>query len=298
MDKHDQEIWRAIEGYKSGFQPNTEAAWQKMRTRMAAADETAAPATAPVRSLHRFWLRAAAAIVLGIGAFWAWQASTASEMAYATGPGESLSVELPDGTQAWLNQNSSLSFKSEQGARRAIFSGEAFFQVAKDKERPFLIASKGTETRVLGTAFNLRAYPEEPTVEVEVAEGKVRLSEPENGKAVELNPFEKGTYNANEGVLGKKQAPNLNGLAWRTGKLSFRQTPLSTVLTDLERFYGVDILLTDAALSHCTLTSTFEGEALEEVFLVLSTIFEFKLDSSAGQYVLKGGRCNGKELTQ
>ena len=156
------EVWEVSNPSELEFQPNMEAAWDKMDKRLETARASQAP-SATVRPLRFFrpWMRIAAAAVVLLGiAFWLFpDFSNDGTILKQTIAKENTTIELPDGSKIWLNQNSTLEYKKNFEKRIVYLEGEAFFDVAKDKSRPFEIYAGKSKTTVLGTSFNIRAYP-------------------------------------------------------------------------------------------------------------------------------------------
>ncbi len=177
-------------------------------------------------------------------------------------------LALPDGTVVWLNRHSTLRHpRTFAGDHREVYlEGEAFFEVRKDSVRPFRILAGHAVTEVLGTSFNVRAYPGEPTVQVVVATGKVRLGgERQTGQEAELTAGWTGTYQIATARTSWLRRTDPNYLSWKTGKLVFENTPLGEVLPALHRHYGIPVSLQDSGLSSRRITTAFNQQPLEEV---------------------------------
>lgn len=146
---------------------------------------------------------------------------------------------LPDGTKVWLNAASSLKFPVEfKGNRRMVtLTGEAYFEVAKNKKMPFIVKSKDVETLVLGTHFNIKAYDENPQIKVTLLEGAVKLTK---GKTQQyLVPEQQGSFqpNTNEFKIIKPDLEEV--MAWKNGLFVFENTAFDEVMSQIERRYDV-----------------------------------------------------------
>lgn len=201
----------------------------------------------------------------------------------ATARGERQRVVLPDGSVVELNVASVLRYPASfgDGERVVQLVGEAFFDVAADPDRPFVIQSGAAVVRVLGTAFNVEAYPEAPEVTVAVAEGRVAFRAEAQGDdaAVTLQPGDLGrlAVTAAPGVgpvLTVEHGRVDRYLAWREGRLVFEGTPLREVARELARWYDVDVALSDAALGARRLDATFGDEPLRRVLDVVAAALE------------------------
>lgn len=284
-------VWSSAGAYKSAYEPDVETAWSRFKPRIEANE----PRVASLRPRRRFRLAAAAAVLLLLAGGWWFYAvySSDSTLAFSTLQNEMQEVALPDGSLVVLNESSYLSYEAVPGRRQVNLSGEAYFDVAPDPSSPFVITANDTRTTVLGTAFNLRAYPEETTVEVEVAEGRVRMEHRSKGDlGIELTPQERGVFSAAHQTLVKMPAPELNAQAWRTQRLIFRDAQLATALEDIERYYGVEFHLQNKALEDCALTTEIREEELSEFLDILEAIYSVEIGKRrSGYYIIQGGRC-------
>lgn len=149
-------------------------------------------------------------------------------------------IELPDGTNVWLNAATSLTFPASfaQLADRAVtLNGEAYFEVAKDKAHPFIVKTKGQEVEVLGTHFNINAYTDEANTRTTLAEGSVKVTA-SKGKIKHLEPSQKATLTGTELTVGKANLKE--DLAWVNGQFIFNDEPIQSVMRRLSRWYNVD----------------------------------------------------------
>jgi transmembrane sensor len=152
--------------------------------------------------------------------------------------GEQYSLVLSDGTKVWLNSASSLYFPVEFAGRqrRVELSGEAYFEVAKDPGKPFYVVSNGQEIEVLGTHFNVKAYPNEGAVETTLLQGKVRV----NGKLA-LSPGQQSQLK--NGTISVKKDVNVNAvIAWKNCHFNFDNADVSEVMRQLERWYDIQVV--------------------------------------------------------
>jgi transmembrane sensor len=186
---------------------------------------------------------------------------------------------LPDGTKVFLNATSSLTFPSRfaLNKREVNLTGEAYFEVTKDSKKPFLVTSKGQQLKVLGTHFNISAYPDEP-LRTTLAEGKVEISLTANPQKTILTPGDQSIVSLNEIHVAQVNPDDV--IAWKDGLFAFNQLPLKDVFQQLGRWYNVSFELNSKINSH-----TFDGEiprtyTLSQVLslIELSTNLKFKVD--------------------
>ena len=217
----------------------------------------------------------------------------------STSRGQKLTVKLSDGSIVRLNSESSISYPdnfSDQDKRIVQLSGEAFFEVTKDETKPFEVNSGELITTVLGTSFNINAYPEEESTSVTVATGRVRV-EPSNlntsTKLVEvLTPGEQVSLNKQTANLSKSKINLEKHLAWSNNIIWFDRIPLSKAFTMLEKWYDVDIKMATPELGECLINASYENETLVNVLEQMKFIngiwFEF---TNSKEVLITGSSC-------
>ncbi|MEN7546272.1 FecR domain-containing protein [Rapidithrix thailandica] len=189
--------------------------------------------------------------------------------------GQKLTVKLPDGTLVKLNSESKLTFPERFGEqlRQVHLQGEAFFEVQKDTTRPFRIVSREVTTTVLGTSFDINAYPENSGVQVAVLTGKVKVEQQQAGSVV-LTPREMARVEAKHITKATFDPDKL--FAWKDNRLVFEKASLSEVIKILERWYGCNFALGEnTQLTKARLyTAVFVEESLEVVLQNLNYSYE------------------------
>ncbi len=186
-------------------------------------------------------------------------------------------LELSDGTMVSLNSGSTLKFPTtfnNSKTRLVYLSGEGNFKVAKNINQPFVVAINKLQIRVLGTTFNVDAYPGNSVITIALAEGKVLLQQTCNDKIsdlMEMKPNQVAFFKQSENKLRRKTESDLTKYtAWIDGKIVFSNDPINTVIQKLENWYNVDIELSDKKLENYRFTGTFIDEPLEQVLSILS----------------------------
>ena len=227
------------------YNPNVEVGWSKVSDHLFSAKEVnIASREEPVGTFNMnlvFRIAAVLVMAVGISYFFINKEETASMQAsYVTKSGEVKELTLADGTKVVMNESSEFKYseKFEGDSRKVYLLGEAFFEVARDEKKPFVIYSPSASTKVLGTSFNLNTSKN--TASVEVFSGKVafgNLAEPE--KNIVLLKGQAAVFQ--NGKATKLASSNSNVLAWKTGNLKFEGTPISKVVPALEEFYKVNI---------------------------------------------------------
>jgi ferric-dicitrate binding protein FerR (iron transport regulator) len=233
------------------------------------------------RKIYRWYSVAAAVLLIPVliaGGIW-FTIEPAVEKVYVTEKpitstihaplGSRISFDLPDGTRGWLNSGSSLEYQLPfSNNRQVAIRGEAWFDVAQDASHPFEISAGNSKVKVLGTKFNLNAYPEENYVEVVLEEGKVEFAVPEHSCITELKPNERLIYSRDSVRIMMTEPSKYS--AWVEGKLMFRGDPMPEVARRIARWYNVEVELADRDLENDVIRGTFQDDSIEDVLRYLS----------------------------
>ncbi|MHB1278722.1 MAG: FecR family protein [Bacteroidia bacterium] len=207
--------------------------------------------------------------------------------------GQQKEVVLPDGSKVRLNAASNLRFPATfaPDQREVYLEGEAYFEVVSDKKRPLIIHGTEANIKVLGTAFNVHAYPG-TGMEVAVRTGKINMvSHSGSGTDVLMVPAgRKGVSYKSAGVWQVEPASEMD-FDWLDGKMQFNESPLSEVMEELERSFGVEIEMADANLASCRISATFYRNSIEEVLETLSLIVDFTYEREGDRIVVSGKGC-------
>jgi transmembrane sensor len=197
-------------------------------------------------------------------------------------PGVRSQVVLPDGSKVWLNAQSTIKFKVpfDQTNRDVLLSGEAFFAVQKNPNAPFVVKTGNVSVTVLGTKFNCKAFEDEGNIEVVLAEGKVIMNTNSgiSGKEIIMKPGERAVFDKRSNFTRVTNEKIDKYIAWHNGKLVFDETPMPEVATQLERWFGIEVIIDDPKILKYRITTTFENESLNQVLdlLKLSSPIEIK----------------------
>ncbi|MEP5765762.1 MAG: FecR family protein [Halieaceae bacterium] len=191
---------------------------------------------------------------------------------FRTQTGEQLAIELSDGSSIKLNTNSALRVDMDRQQRRfSLTRGEAFFEVARDPERPFIVAAGNTEVRALGTAFNVLL--QRGLSEITVTEGVVRVTElnaPASRAADTALLYENQKIAGDRrGLASPTQVDSEHSLAWRDGKLVAEEMPLAELVAELSRYHERKILIAEPGLAQKTVSGVFQLEDPDSILLAL-----------------------------
>jgi transmembrane sensor len=237
---------------------------------------------------------AAAVLLIGLISWW-WMQPEAPEMIWASYTTDQVGeeVRLEDGTVVWLNARSEMRVGMNPEVRMVQLSGEAFFDVSREENRPFRIEAQGSRTEVLGTSFNIRAYPGDAEVEVVVESGKVAVKGTLRNEAepVVLSKGEAVAIETSSGAVKRLDGEVANKLSWHTGLLNFDDTGLGEVGKVAERYFGRSVEFQDSSLKNCHFTGQFDQPTADEFFRALSFTLNLKVIVTDEGYILSGPGC-------
>jgi len=296
-------IWKDSEMEVDKFSPDVGAAWSKVSQsmdQMSSIREAVLEPQIKQVSLTNFILRIAAILLIGSTIVWtAYEISQEAQpgiawIAKITGQGQRSEIQLADGSTIYLNKNSQLDYPESfrDDVREVRLKGEAYFEIAPNPEKPFIITTANTRTQVVGTSFNIKARPDEDHVTVSVISGQVLFSEQTNeGNEVSLTKGFRGIYSGAGQDLRREEYYNPNFMAWQTGILEFDQTPLAEAAETLSEYYGQSFILQGDNFGRCRITSTFDNQPLLEVLEIIELVLEAKVDNQGDQIIITGSGC-------
>jgi ferric-dicitrate binding protein FerR (iron transport regulator) len=264
---------------------NVDAAWERMQNRMHKTTDV------PVRSISKSnsysWIRIAASFViigmityLGYALFG--NRITQEELVATTSV---INATLPDGTNVTLNKNSSLAYTSrfEGNTRPVSMKGEVFFNVAHNKQKPFIIKVNDVTVKVVGTSFNVKNRNGKTTVEVET--GIVKVSK--KSDSVELRKGEKVIIDDMQPELIKGTNKDKLYGYYHDNELVCNETPLQELVDALNEIYDVNIIIEDPVLKEKQINTTFKDQSLGQILNVVSETFRVKVVRKNGQIIIK-----------
>lgn len=305
-------IWQSVNFVKHHETIDVEQAWKEIQYRLNKNSST--------QQQTRFnWLKVAAIFMLafisgGIGYYFANQKSEPTEpplhVEYVAPLGSRSFIKMPDGSKIWLNAGTTLSYKTNFGSenREVNMSGEAFFEIEKNPELPFMVQTSQINITALGTKFNVKAYAEEKTIETTLIEGSVKL-EGNDFKLAEdviLKKNEKAifTKKAQTIEINEKNQPPVNSgithqlnprtelkiissveaapiISWKEERWVINNEKLGSLSKKLERRYAVNIIFDNELLKDYSFGGTLEDETLDQVLDAICS-------SSPIRYLIEG----------
>ncbi len=268
------------------------------------------------RVLHYNWiLKVAAVFILGFAVSWfvfeGMNSIDNGQVAYniiETPSGSNTTINLPDGSKIWLNADSRLRYpmKFSKDKREVFLDGEAFFEVAKDKSRQFLVKTSDITVKVFGTRFNVKSYPDENTVETTLVEGSISIINNSTnskvaGKEIKMKANErivlyKEQENITPNEIPQRKIENLpvrkaklvlskridtdRFTSWKDGQLIIKGEPMIKLAVKLERRYNVKIHFEDEEIKQYKFTGTIKNETIEQVMeaIKLASSVDYKIE--------------------
>lgn len=211
-----------------------------------------------------------------------WIAGVTHEVQYyevTADRGQKSSVTLPDGSVVHLNSASKICYSSDYNGknRNIVLDGEAYFEVAHNAEVPFVVNANGLNIKVLGTKFNVSAYPDNPFVEATLVEGSILAYDGQ--KELTLRPLEKVKYDKEDASLRKFNANPNHLVPWLDGEMYFNNNTLDEVARILERMYKVNIIFSDESVKQYSYTGLVHNNSLRNVLdlIAATSPVEYKI---------------------
>ncbi len=262
-----RKLWEATSSYKEDYQPDVTNGFQKFKARIENEGQKNAGKVVRLNPGLRLMKIAAAAVLLlaSVYVFRLVVSEGATTETLAAEAGAQKALMLSDGTSVTLNETSMLTFPKDftKKERRVELTGEAFFEVAEDASKPFVVETGVAEVQVLGTSFNVRAYANEDVMEVYVKTGKVAVKLKGSNKQVILNKGDKMVFEKSQGKVVSFQEKTDNSMAWKSGTLIFKEKTFREIFTEIKRQYGIEISVKDEQLLKCRYTLTIEKDQVE-----------------------------------
>jgi len=280
-------IW--IEAGKLDPQPvvvNVDKAWDSLSARIEKVDNL--PLEKKTIPLYKTFLKIAAVLVpvLFISYFYFHTENEKKQLAIITN-NSTITKKLIDGSEVTINANSKFKYPEQftESTREGSLNGEAFFSIAPNKAKPFIIHSDDVSIKVIGTSFNVKTSKE--CVEVLVKTGKVLLYSvlKTTGDTVSeiLIPGDKGIYYRSTNKVTKEQS-NENDLFWMTKNIEFNKTDLLEVIAIIEKNYGISIKLKNQKLSNLRLTASFSNQPIESIFEIIESSLNVTITKTTKSY--------------
>ena len=285
--EHLEKLWSV----PSGQDDTSDSTWIRDQIWQAGTGKQL-PALLPTRRNKFPWRKMAAVVVLGLLGAWLYFSLTQEDAAQlpatialvekANPAGQRSTHQLPDGTLVSLNAASRLVYpeKFADTLRWVRLNGEAFFDVAKDVQRPFVVEAAGTRTQALGTAFNIQAYAEEDTIKIALLEGSVRVGGIDQSQTAILSPGQE--LHVARGKQEFRQQPfNYEStFGWKEGLLVFEEADFAQFCNTIEKWYGVKVEVEGTPPTDWQVRARYQREDLRHVLrdVCFNKNINFKLE--------------------
>ena len=269
-----------------------DAAWQKVKSKLHDPKQIQLkPEAWSLTSLLK--IAASVAVVISAGIFaYQWLSSSPAQMLAIKADRVVVNDTLPDGSVAVLNKATEVSYEYHQksNTRKVKLKGEAYFEVVHEETKPFLIETDEVIIKDMGTAFNVKAYPNSDTVEVYVESGEVQFYTLKN-PGIYLKAGEIGIYNKSIKEFSRIAKLDTNALAYKTKIFCFNNTELQTAVEMLNSVYDSHITLANKEIGHCRLTVNFNNDKIEDIVDIIAETMGFTATRKEKEWVLEGNGC-------
>ena len=284
--------WKELSNMNDEKEINVDKAWNNVFSRMNESGSLTENVRSRVIYIRSSFMRIAAIalVVLSLGLTAAYLLNPElfrKKITIASGNDQkNVEVALPDGSRIFLNRNSEFSYHSNFGnrSRKVTLTGEAFFEIAPDAAKPFIIDAGNAVVSVVGTSFNVITSNSQSAVEVFVKTGKVMLSNNSGSKSMALEPGYVGTID--DEITGKELNNNPNYLSWKTGLLVYNGQKLDVVFSDLKRVYNMDIEADDPSILENRWTSPIDNQPQETIIRLICASFNLSYTKDGSIYHL------------
>ncbi|WP_207535277.1 FecR family protein [Desertivirga arenae] len=271
------------------------------------------PELIPIRPSYPWvWYAAACILIISFASAWYYSSriyNTSVIVTVSAEMGVKKRITLPDGTTVWLNSGTNLSFDekmSDRPSREVQLVGEAFFDVVKDKAHPFIIHTNKISVKVLGTAFNVRAYANDQRTEATLIRGKIQLDVNGTSQRFILRPNEKfalAEHMGGQNKIGARRVVQTLSLqkvkpveiaqklyteevAWIENDLVFTNEPFATLSLRLERWFNVKIKIENEKVKQYRYTGKLKNESIEEALKAMSSVRPFKFKKNGDDIII------------
>lgn len=267
-------------------------AWEAIQDKISK-EEKVIPLRSEKKSVNAWILRVAAVLVIGLLGVWVSKTLNAKpELILVSTSTEQKTVTLPDGSKITINKNSQLKYPKvfDDTERHIELSGQAFFEVTKDAQKPFVIHHTNFDIKVLGTSFDVKAYDKDNETKVTVITGKVAFSD-KYSHSVILEKGEQGVLDISKKSLAKTNDVSDNVLAWKSKTLQFNNTTIKELRECLIQYFDADINIENPALMNCRFTGSFVNPELSEILKALEITLNLKIAVDRNHVSISGKGC-------
>jgi len=300
--KQYHKTWLLIEKQKVYSSIDMEKEWKALQSKLNSRSETRKPLKVissktkqpKIRSSFLTLQRVAAVAIIVVSTFLLYFYFSKPAEIVITAQTENIEQVLPDGSVVSLHAGSQLTYPEvfTTKSRNVQLKGEAYFKVAHDASKPFIVASGEARVEVLGTEFNVNTKSPAGNMEVVLTTGKVSVYYTEKPKEnVLLLPGEKAELISGQKFIRKETNTDPNYMAWKTRVLVFDNETLGQVIKTLQNVYQTPVVLSDQKLSECRVTASFNEQSLESVLEVLKITLDLQVKMDGKSINISGNGC-------
>lgn len=247
-------------------------------------------------SFMRTWLPYAAVFILAFGLglsalFMQHPGSPLQEFTVSVAKGQRSNLLLPDGTKVWVNSHTEIRYDNEYGIRnrKIVLKGEAFFEVEKNEELPFVVNAEEVDIQVLGTTFNLKAYPEDDEIIATLFTGSIKGVV--GDKEFTISPRQHLTYDRLRKVMQVSESENVNYISmWRDNELAFMDETLEEVAKILNRMYNIEVVILSEKIKSYRFSGVIKNNSLDNVIEIISLTAPISYHSAGDTILLNEKR--------
>ena len=286
-----EKIWNGLPGDTRHQLPDRLAAWNELQPLLPVKRK------APVVRLFSGWYAVASVLVVIVGMvlFFAINKgkATGDSKLVVRGPIAGIHRDsLPDGSTIVMQQNSILRYSNEfnTSSRELQLQGESYFNVAHNKEKPFIIEVGNVKIRVIGTVFNVKQTTNPATVEVQVTSGLVKMYT--SKKELKVAKGQTGIYVEGQDTFTLKDTINVNSISYATREFSFDNMSLGNIIAYLQDAYGVTIVVHNKKILNCTLSGYFAVPKVEQILEIIGVTMRLNYTKEGNTYYLNGEGCD------
>lgn len=287
IEKNIKKVWELGGNFQSEVDLDMDTEFDLLKKKMGSE-----PKVVQMKPQRR-WLSIAASFLVLIAAgflFNQYFNQTTAENWILVEASEQKEIQLSDDSKVWLNKGAILEYTAEFGEKRLVkLTGEGFFEVTKNKEKPFVVETQNLEVTVLGTSFNVRDEVDE--ISVLVRTGKVNMRPKNKKEGIDLTKNQKGIFDKKAKELNRISESKANDDSWNSGRLVFDNQTFLEISKGLEKHYEQTISIENEAMKTCKHTISFTNKSFEEVVETLKIVFEFEIEKTENRVVLKNGVC-------
>jgi ferric-dicitrate binding protein FerR (iron transport regulator) len=241
---------------------------------------------------NKIWMRIAASIIIVFGmSYYFYNNSKSENLQFASiSSGENIKeIKLADGSVIWLNKNSKLEYPEKFAKKNRVvkMTGEAYFIIAHNKQKPFIVKTENTTTEVLGTEFNLKSFDNEQNIEIVLKKGKVKFTDSKSKVSELMKPNDRIVLNKKERKIKKETVLNSNFLSWKTKVLDLNNMNLEEIAKTLSEYYNVEIKADNSVKNEIfNSTMPFKDVGLDKILKILEVAKDIEIDSVNGKTIL------------